>query len=181
VSEKRTRTTKSNLTCPALRHLFPSPYHPTMWKVFFDTLLLCALAAQPVPAVTGGVAGGTNPSTHALVMTSEFAAQASGKKKSKQELEYENSCLLYGTVFTEQGFALPGAEVKVRRAGEKKYHWQSGSDRRGEFAIRVPQGDQYEIQIKAKGYDLLTRTVDARQGNRQDMVFHMQPAAGGRK
>ena len=134
-----------------------------------------------MPAVSSRLAAATNPSAQRLVTTSGFAAQASGKKKSKQELEYENSYLLYGTVFTEQGFALPGAEVKVRRAGDKKYHWQSGSDRRGEFAIRVPQGDQYEIQIKAKGYDLLTRTVDARQGNRQDMVFHMQPAAGGRK
>jgi hypothetical protein len=42
-------------------------------------------------------------------------------------------------VFTDQGFALPGARVRVRRADEKKPKWEATSDRRGEFAVRVPE------------------------------------------
>jgi carboxypeptidase family protein len=105
---------------------------------------------------------------------------ATPQKKSKQE-DFANQLLIYGTVFTQQGFALPGAEVKVRRTSERKQRWAAYSDRRGEFAVRVPKGDQYEIAIKAKDYTTLTRTVDARSGDRQDMVFRMQPAAEGKK
>jgi hypothetical protein len=76
---------------------------------------------------------------------------------------------------------LPGAEVKVRRTNEHKQRWEAYSDRRGEFAVRVPKGDQYEIAIKANGYWPLTRTLDARSGDRQDLVFRMQPAAKGKK
>jgi hypothetical protein len=101
-------------------------------------------------------------------------------QKSRREA-LANQFLIYGTVFTVQGFALPGAEVKVRRTSERKQGWEAYSDRRGEFAVRVPRGDQYEIAIKAKGYSSLTRTVDARSGDRQDMVFRMQPAAEGKK
>jgi hypothetical protein len=103
-----------------------------------------------------------------------------GQKKSKQE-EFENSFLFFGTVFTEQGFLLPGAEVKVRRTSERKTRWEAYSDVRGEFAVRVPKGDSYEIQIKAKGYLPMTRTVDSKAGGRQDMVFHMQPDPKGKR
>jgi len=108
------------------------------------------------------------------------ARTATPQKKSKQEA-IANEFLIYGNVFTEQGFALPGAEAKVRRTSEHKQRWEAYSDRRGEFAVRVPRGDQYEIAIKAKGYTPLTRTVDARSGDRQDMVFRMQPAVEGKK
>ena len=89
--------------------------------------------------------------------------------------------MLYGNVFTEQGFALPGAEVKVRRTSEKKAKWEAYSDRRGEFAIRVPGGEEYEIAIKAKGFAPMTRTMKALVGERQDMAFRLQPAANGKK
>jgi hypothetical protein len=103
-----------------------------------------------------------------------------GQKKSKQE-EFENSFLFFGTVFTEQGLLLPGAEVKVRRTSERNARWEAYSDVRGEFAVRVPKGDAYEIQIKAKGFSPMARTVDTKVGGRQDMVFHMQPAPKGKR
>lgn len=108
------------------------------------------------------------------------ARPATPQKQSKQEA-IANQFLIYGNVFTEQGFALPGAEAKVRRTNERKQRWEAYSDRRGEFAVRVPRGDQYEIAIKAKGYTPLTRAVDARSGDREDMVFRMQVAAEGKK
>jgi hypothetical protein len=105
---------------------------------------------------------------------------ATAQKKSKQEA-LANEFLIYGNVFTQQGLLLPGAEVKVRRLSEHKQRWETQSDRRGEFAVRVPRGDQYEITIKAKGYMPLSRPVDAHSGDRQDMVFRMQPAGEGKK
>lgn len=103
------------------------------------------------------------------------AVEAQGKKGA-----HEEDFLLFGTVFTEQGFALPGAEIRVRRAGERKGRWEARSDRRGEFAVRVPRGAEYEISVSAKGYQGQTRKIDAKTGNRQDLVFRVQPASGGK-
>jgi len=89
--------------------------------------------------------------------------------------------LIFGTVFEERGFALSGAEIAVRRAGKKKTRWRQYSDARGEFAVRVPPGAEYELTVKAKGYAEQTRKVDARKGAREDAVFRMQPAPGGKK
>ena len=68
---------------------------------------------------------------------------AAAQKKSKKEI-YESQCLLYGTVFTNTSYALPDADVKVRRTSKRKPKWDALSDRRGEFAIRVPGGADYD-------------------------------------
>lgn len=93
----------------------------------------------------------------------------------------ENDFLLFGTVFTEQGFALPRAEIRVRRAGERKVRGEARSDRRGEFAVRVPRGAEYEVSIAAAGYQEQTRKIDARTGSREDIVFRLQPTPGGKR
>src|ERR1700693_3958758 len=89
--------------------------------------------------------------------------------------------IVFATVFNEQGFALPGAEVRLRRAGETKYRWQVRSDRSGEFAMRVPPGGEYELSISAKGYQPIAQNVDARQTNRVDLTLHMVPASKQKK
>jgi hypothetical protein len=88
--------------------------------------------------------------------------------------------LLFGTVFRGPGFALPGAEIAVRRAGEKKVRWRAQSDARGEFAVCVPPGAEYEMTVTAKGFREETRKADARQGaqgDRADFVFLMKREA----
>lgn len=89
--------------------------------------------------------------------------------------------LLFGTVFDPQGFSLPAAAIEVRRASEKKIRWRAYSDRAGEFAVRVPPGTQYEVTVRAKGFETESRKVDATSGSREDLVFRMRPAAKGRK
>ncbi len=153
----RERTT-SNPGPVAPQHLFLDFRHPTKWRLVLAGLLLVSL----------------------LVGLGCTAARAAAQKKTKEE-EFAGQCLLFGTVFTQQGLSLPGAEIKVRRVSEKKFRWEGNSDRRGEFAVRVPMGEDYEIAIKAKGYAPLTRTVDAKSTNRVDLVFRLQPAAGGKK
>ena len=118
--------------------------------------------------LVAGLLGGAGPS---------FAA---GQKKTKQE-DFASQCLLFGTIFTQQGLSLPGAEIKVRRVNEKKFRWEANSDHRGEFAVRVPMGEDYEIAVKAKGYAPMTRTVDAKTTNRVDLVFRLQPGSGGKQ
>jgi len=89
--------------------------------------------------------------------------------------------LIFGTVFEESGFLLPGAEVRVRRAGEKKVRWRQTSDRRGEFAACVPPGAEYELTVTARGFEEQSRRIDARTGNREDLVVRMKPLPEGEK
>lgn len=89
--------------------------------------------------------------------------------------------IVFGTVFNEQGLALQGAETRLRRAGEKKDRWQARSDRRGEFAMRVPPGAEYELSVSAKGYQTITQKVDARQSNRADLTLRLAPASKEKK
>lgn len=129
------------------RHLFTPARHPMIGS-------LCALA---------------------VVWAAALAAPGritAGQKKAPAE-----DFLVFGTVFTPQGFSMPGAEAGVRRANEKKIRWRSRSDRRGEFAIRVPHGAEYELIVEAKGFERQERRVDARTAQREDFTFRMQPAA----
>ena len=102
------------------------------------------------------------------------AAAGDGQKKSKSE-EFQSQFLVFGTVFSEQGAILQGAEIEVRWAGERKVRWRERADRRGEFGVRVPMGAEYEMTITAKGFVAQVRKVDARTGNREDVVFRMAP------
>lgn len=86
-------------------------------------------------------------------------------------------CVVFVTVFNEKGFAYPGAEARLRRAGEKKDRWRALSDRSGEFAMRVPPGQEYELTVSAKGYRTQALKVDARQSNQVDLTLRLEPAS----
>jgi len=98
---------------------------------------------------------------------------AADQKKKKQPLAEQ--FLIFGTVFEESGRLLPGAELRVRRAGEKKVRWRARSDRRGEFGIRVPTGEKYELTVEAKGFEEQEHKIDAKNGTRVDLVLRMKP------
>lgn len=102
-------------------------------------------------------------------------------KPGKQKYSHANDYLIRGTVFTEKAMSFPGAELRIRKTGEKKYRWESYTNSRGEFAVRVPQGSDYEMVVRAKGYAEQTRTIDAKSGaNEENMVFRMQLTSGGK-
>ncbi|MGH7969048.1 MAG: hypothetical protein ACREIC_10015 [Limisphaerales bacterium] len=48
--------------------------------------------------------------------------------------------LLFGTMWGPDQRPLPGVEIHIRRATEKKARWTLVSDHHGEFAQRVPPG-----------------------------------------
>ena len=107
---------------------------------------------------------------------------SSSSKTGKQKYSHANDFLIRGTVFTDKALSFPGAQLRIRRSGEKKFRWEDQTNSRGEFAIRVPQGTQYEMVLRAKGFAEQTRTIDARTGSGENnVVFRMEPAKKGKQ
>lgn len=106
--------------------------------------------------------------------------QAPAADQKQEQTGKQNDFVLAGTVFTEQGFALPAAGIRVRRAGEKKIREKAQSDRRGEFALRLRSGLEYEVSVEAKGYEPQTKKFAAEIGGPNNFVFRMKPAQGGK-
>jgi hypothetical protein len=95
--------------------------------------------------------------------------------------KHANDLFLFGTVFTEQGFALPGALLQLRRAGEKKVRAENVTNRAGEFALNAPRGVEYELIVTAKGFEDQKLKIEVGSGDRHDLVFRMKPLSGGKK
>jgi hypothetical protein len=107
--------------------------------------------------------------------SSPSAESTSKQSPNQAAARHSNDFLVRGTVFTQEGFALPGAELRIRRAAEKKFHWQTFSNSRGDFAVRVKMGADYEVIVRAKGFAEQSVPVDAKTGDRyKDLVFRME-------
>ena len=92
-------------------------------------------------------------------------------EKDKQQPRYT---LLVGSVFTLDGFALPGVRVSIKRKTDRKPKWHGVSDRRGEFAVRLPPGGgTYEITTHSKEYANETRTVEFHGEERGELIFRL--------
>jgi hypothetical protein len=110
------------------------------------------------------------------------SSSAPAKKTRQLKSKHADDFLVKGTVFTPDGLAFPGVELRIRRANEKKFRWQTYTDSRGEFAVRVKQGTQYQVVVHAKGFEDQMKPIDATSGNEiDDMVFRMEPAERGKK
>jgi hypothetical protein len=75
--------------------------------------------------------------------------------------------LILGTVFNEHALAFPGVEIKIRRKGEKKFRYDTFTNSRGEFAIRVPDGIEYEVLVREKHYKEQSQWVTANMSDVQ--------------
>lgn len=148
----KTKKKKFDLRFGSLRHRFSPFRHLIFVRATLVFLVLACLtgapfAAAPAPAFQSSSSGGSHAHTF----------------------------LIFTTVFTDKGFALYGAQTRLRRAEEKKYRWEAMSDHSGELAFRVPQGVQYEMTIEAKGFKTQTRKIDARDDIRADLTIRMEP------
>jgi hypothetical protein len=61
--------------------------------------------------------------------------------------------LIYGTVWGPDNRPLYGVKVEIRRADQKRAHWEIYSDHSGEFTLRVPPGPaDYVVWADLKGF-----------------------------
>jgi len=149
--------------------------HRAQWMTILCTAVLVASfsaafgrAQDPVPPPPG-------------TATSPQAPAVTPSKAAKKKYRHANDFLIHGTVFTDKALSFPGVQLRIRRAGEKRFRWESYTNSRGEFAVRVPQGSDYEMVVRIKGFAEQTRTIDTKTGgNEESMVFRMQPTAGGK-
>jgi hypothetical protein len=154
----------------------------------FVCLAGVASAQQPPPPPPADSQSGQQsrpPESSSSTPSSAPAAQSpssSSSSSGKHSRTHANDFLVIGTVFTDKAYALPGAQIRVRRSGEKKFRWETYTNSRGEFALRVPQGGEYEIVVLAKGFADQNGTVSAKSGISEDnVVYRLQPASGGKK
>ena len=104
------------------------------------------------------------------------------EKPQKQKYSHADDFLIIGNIFDPKGYAFPGVELRIRRSNEKKYRWDSYTNSRGEFAMRVPQGSDYQVVIHAKGFADQIRELDAKTGvSEARIVFRMESAGGTKK
>jgi hypothetical protein len=97
---------------------------------------------------------------------------AAQEKKSAKDY-----ALIYGTVWNSDNLAVPGIPVKIQRVGDKKPKWEQVSDRRGEFAQRVPPGqNEYlviaDIKVPKGGAKPQTK-VRVLNNERVDISLHL--------
>src|SRR6266581_1683818 len=141
--------------------------------IFCTVVFLAPLGAIP--------ARQQEPATAPPAATSPQSPPTSPSKSGKAKYSHVNDFLIRGTVFTDKALSFPGVELRVRRTSEKKFRWESYTNSRGEFALRVPQGSDYELVVRAKGFGEQKRVVEAKTGeNEESLVFRMQPATGGK-
>jgi len=85
----------------------------------------------------------------AMFAMSVLLVPASPAAAKSEEKPY---ALIFGTVWTADSRPAYGVKVKIRRADQNKAKWEAVSDRRGEFAVRVPAGRaDYVLQADVKG------------------------------
>jgi Carboxypeptidase regulatory-like domain len=132
--------------------------------------VLAEQANQPVPAVstpqTGQSAGGAQ---------AESAAKSLDKKKATPGF------LIIGTVFDERALSFPGVQVRIRRMDQKRFRWETYSNSRGEFAVRVPEGFDYEVVVRAKHYQDQSKSVRTNSGDiQQRLSIRLEPVNPGK-
>jgi Carboxypeptidase regulatory-like domain len=121
---------------------------------------------QPVPAVSSPQTG-----------QSEGRAQAESADKKKPAPGF----LIIGTVFDERALSFPGVQVRIRRMDQKKFRWETYTNSRGEFAVRVPEGFDYEVVVRAKHYQDQSKSVRTNAGDiQQRLSIRLEPVNPGK-
>lgn len=110
----------------------------------------------------------------ALLFASWGTLGAAPKKKPA----LDTYAVVSGSVFTENGYALAGADVAIAPAtqssGGKTKPTELVSDARGEFVARVPPGPMhYNVTVGAKGYKSQQKTVSVEDQEWVEVTFQL--------
>jgi hypothetical protein len=128
---------------------------------FLVTIIWPCLSAaqQPVPPPPA-----TSPEAPAPAPPAAPTQESSSTSKHRSKIP---PFLILGTVFNEHALAFPGVQVKIRRKGEKKFRYDAYTNSRGEFAVRVPDGIEYEVVVHQKNYQDQSQVIAANMGEVQ--------------
>ena len=116
----------------------------------------------------------------ASILVSVAPAQALSKDEPK---EAQLFALLKGSCFDQRGFSLPGVAIRVtlppgENGKKKEKRWRMQSDRRGEFAVRLPAGEQtVVVTASKKGYLKAEKSVRFYADELQHIVIQLKPIA----
>lgn len=134
------------------------------------TPALTEQANQPLPAVSSPQTG-----------PSEGDAQAENAAKCVDKKKATPGFLIIGTVFDERALSFPGVQVRIRRMDQKKFRWEAYTNSRGEFAVRVPEGFDYEVVVRAKHYQDQSKSVRTNRGDiQQRLSIRLEPVNPGK-
>ena len=76
---------------------------------------------------------------------------------------------------------MQGVRLRIQRADAKKPHWETATNFRGEFAVRVPPGADYQIAAEIKGFAKQSQAVNGKDGAAEEkVIFHMEPVNRGK-
>lgn len=86
--------------------------------------------------------------------------------------------LIFGTLWGPGERPVYGVRLKLRRADEKRFRWESVSDHRGEFAIRVPAAKADYVLVpdvkRSKNKPLPETRIHVESDERIDIGVHLQ-------
>ena len=100
-------------------------------------------------------------------------------EKSKQ---FKSYALLKGSCFDQRDLSLPGVSITIKaqpdlNKKESRKKWQTFSDRRGEFAARLPVGKQtFLIFANKKGFKSSKKIVSFDYDEQHHIIIRMKPS-----
>lgn len=115
-----------------------------------------------------------------VVRTSGTALPGEQKNEPRKDQPF---ALLKGSCFDQRGFSLSGVAIQVtlppgENGKKREKRWRMQSDRRGEFAVRLPAGEQtVTVTASKKGYRKAEKSVQFYADELQHIVIQMKPVA----
>jgi hypothetical protein len=119
-----------------------------------------------------------------FIVLSVPAIRVSASPTSANQKPDEPYALIFGTVWGPDDHPLYGVKVMIRRADQKKPHWELMSDHNGEFALRVHPGPaDYLVSADLKSYKSLSGKelhqdgevkVHIENDERQELGLHLK-------
>jgi len=151
--------------------------HRKPWVIVRATIATVATIITGTTITTASMLSRQAPaaSQESKTAASESSSTTKGKRSHANEL------LIRGTVFNEHGLSMHGVKLRAQRANAKKPYWETYTNFRGEFAVRVPKGSDYQIAAEMKGFATQSQAVNGKDGAAEEkVIFHMEPVKGGK-
>jgi Carboxypeptidase regulatory-like domain len=149
--------------------------HRRRWVIDLATVVTISITATA--SIFSSPLAGQEPA--ATPQSKSASPESSSTSKAKHG--HANDLLIRGTVFNEHGLSIEGVQLQIQRADAKKPHWETRTNFRGEFAVRVPPGADYQIAAEIKGFAKQSQAVHGKDGAAEEkVIFHMEPVKGGK-